>query len=454
MLNQNESNLLKELALAHDDLVESNIAFTDSYIGEFGEFYASRLLGLTRFNRSYKGADASDKLGKRYQIKCRILSKPGFNYKIKVTDSNSFDYLVIVHLNEFFELIGMYQIGAVAENATYSISASALSNQLDIKKIKISADENKKIIRFSKALSNVKSLSFCKSGNLVGNVGEYLAAKRLNLTLAKSNQKGFDAVDEQGRKYEIKSRRVYDSSRRNSETRRINNLVGKETDFLIIVILDHDFACSGMWLLDPSKILNPKSANLKIINTTDGVLNLVPSKISYLKDRDLYAEPLNKKLVKKKAIKKGPAVKDDKIEKKEVIEKKKYPGYLFAIPAIIFYIAVIIPNTSFFEGLFYFALVSLFAHNRYEKANREPRKPGKPGDWLEALPPEFKAIRERGRNNPHADHEVNNPKQIIIKKYKSNSKKSALRKNINLDIHVDCECEGCLNGYCDGDCGR
>lgn len=40
--------------------------------------------------------------------------------------------------------------------------------------------------------------------------------------------------------------------------------------------------CSGMWIMPMKNIINPKSANLKIVNTTIGVKNLVPSQISWL----------------------------------------------------------------------------------------------------------------------------------------------------------------------------
>ena len=63
---------------------------------------------------------------------------------------------------------------------------------------------------------------------------------------------------------------------------RINNLIGKNADYLIVVTLNHAFECSGMWIMPMKNIINPKSANLKIVNTTIGVKNLVPSQISWL----------------------------------------------------------------------------------------------------------------------------------------------------------------------------
>lgn len=82
--------------------------------------------------------------------------------------------------------------------------------------------------------------------------------------------------------FEIKTRRVYESGRRVSETRRLNNLVGKSADYLVVVALDRSFKCAGMWLIPMQNLTNPKSANLKVVNSTIGTLNVIPSKISWL----------------------------------------------------------------------------------------------------------------------------------------------------------------------------
>lgn len=130
---------------------------------------------------------------------------------------------------------------------------------------------------------NLQKEGIIRSRKVVGDIGEYYACKRLNLKLSSNkNEKGLDAIGQGGLTFEIKTRRVYDSERRTSETRRINNLIGKNADYLIVVTLNHAFECSGMWIMPMKNIINPKSANLKIVNTTIGVKNLVPSQISWL----------------------------------------------------------------------------------------------------------------------------------------------------------------------------
>ena len=78
----------------------------------------------------------------------------------------------------------------------------------------------------------------------------------MNLKLSSNkNEKGLDAIGQGGLTFEIKTRRVYDSERRTSETRRINNLIGKNADYLIVVTLNHAFECSGMWIMPMKNII-------------------------------------------------------------------------------------------------------------------------------------------------------------------------------------------------------
>ena len=122
-----------------------------------------------------------------------------------------------------------------------------------------------------------------RSRRIVGDLGEFYASQELNLTLNENkNEKGVDAIDKKGVKYEIKTRRVYESGRRTGKSRRLNNLVGKISEFLIVVALDRSFRCSGMWLIPLKNIYNPKSAHLQIVNTTPGTKQIVKSKIDWL----------------------------------------------------------------------------------------------------------------------------------------------------------------------------
>ena len=121
-----------------------------------------------------------------------------------------------------------------------------------------------------------------KSKRVVGDLGEYYASKKLNLTLNNNNsEKGYDAIDENGDTYEIKTRRVYDSKRRKSNSRRIR-ILGKTAKWLIVVTLDKSFKCDGMWKMLLANVINPKSAHLGVVKTTKDVEIICNTKINWL----------------------------------------------------------------------------------------------------------------------------------------------------------------------------
>ncbi len=79
------------------------------------------------------------------------------------------------------------------------------------------------------------------SNNPVADYAEYLAAKKFKLTLTKSSNKGFDAVDGEGLRYQIKSRRItgHNQSRQLSV---IRNLDDKPFDVLVAILFNSDFS--------------------------------------------------------------------------------------------------------------------------------------------------------------------------------------------------------------------
>ena len=259
--------LLKEFANCSDKLFTLGIIRTDSFTGEIGEFIASKYFKLSLAGKSTKAYDGVCPKGYKYQIKSKVISNNNFTHHISNLKYQDFDYLVVVYFTE------EYIIGA----------SSVLSFSQNIARLKLLQKEQVAIRNFAQSYLNLQKEGIIRSRKVVGDIGEYYACKRLNLKLSSNkNEKGLDAIGQGGLTFEIKTRRVYDSERRTSETRRINNLIGKNADYLIVVTLNHAFECSGMWIMPMKNIINPKSANLKIVNTTIGVKNLVPSQISWL----------------------------------------------------------------------------------------------------------------------------------------------------------------------------
>ena len=81
---------------------------------------------------------------------------------------------------------------------------------------------------------------------ITGEVGEYEAARLLDLRLEAARAPGFDATDEVGTRYQIKSRAL------STEDRRRSQRVGKinlehEWDKVVLVLMNKSFDTSEIW---------------------------------------------------------------------------------------------------------------------------------------------------------------------------------------------------------------
>ena len=96
---------------------------------------------------------------------------------------------------------------------------------------------NKIIAQYLNAKKQLKELGILRTDRaLEGDLAEWLVAKQLNLKLADSNvQKGYDATDDDGKTYQIKSRIVSDLSQYTSFD--IKN-IDFDFDFLICVFFN------------------------------------------------------------------------------------------------------------------------------------------------------------------------------------------------------------------------
>lgn len=75
--------------------------------------------------------------------------------------------------------------------------------------------------------------------NPIGDYTEWLVRRRMGLTEAPSNQKGFDATDNNGKRYQIKGRREEGTSVQFSPVR---DLKKRHFDFLIAVAFNNDYS--------------------------------------------------------------------------------------------------------------------------------------------------------------------------------------------------------------------
>jgi len=322
-----DRKLLLEFANSSDQLLELGVISTDSFTGEIGEFYACQAYNLNKSNRVNQGFDAVCKLGNRYQVKAKI-SKGQFDYSISGLKKELFEFLVVVYCDKYYNLLKIVKIPVnKIESDNFRLSNTNIDQfeYYDLKKIKIPIAVINKIGHFAELYNQLIKQNIIRSRRIVGDIGEFYAADRLNLKLEENkNSKGLDAKDKNGISFEIKTRRVYDSDRRISQTRRINGLVGKSAEYLIVVTLDRKFSCSGMWIMPTKNILNPKSAKLQIVNNTLGVKNLVPSQIGYLQTGEKFVGSgnINKINKKKKAEKNIKEVVKNKSTRKNISHKQ------------------------------------------------------------------------------------------------------------------------------------
>lgn len=98
------------------------------------------------------------------------------------------------------------------------------------------------LVTFGDILEELKERGILKTrNNPVADYSEWLVSKSLGFTLQNNSKSGFDAMDSNGTKYQIKGRRLSDVNK-SKQLSVIRNLKDNEFDFLIGIIFDKDFA--------------------------------------------------------------------------------------------------------------------------------------------------------------------------------------------------------------------
>lgn len=288
-MNNDKLKLLTDFANQSDVLFDLGIIRTDSFTGEIGEYVAAQYFDFKKTNRVERAIDGIDKKGLKYQVKAKVVDSDKISFGIGNLDIEEIDYLIVVYFDLYYNIKQIIKISSShLPKGKVGISNKFL-NSIDYdliegNQIKIPEKHKIEIKRFGELYEKLREVEIIRSRRIVGDIGEFYASEHLNLFLSDNkNQKGVDALDSKGNTYEIKTRRVYESGRRTGKSRRLNNLVGKDSTYLIVVALDRSFRCAGMWLMPMKNVHNPKSAHLQIVNTTPGVRNIVKSRIDWLK---------------------------------------------------------------------------------------------------------------------------------------------------------------------------
>ena len=273
--------LLKEFASQSDKLFNLGVLRSDSFTGDIGEFIARKFYNLSLVDKSTKEIDAIDNANLSYQIK----SSTGKSIRLT---NKKYDYLVCIYFDDLYNIKKIIKIDLKdIANDKFSVNNKFLLNTQhvneNLQNVNIEEDLMLEIKKFGKIYNKLLQENIIKSKRVVGDLGEYYASKQLNLMLNFNNsEKGYDAVDKNGETYEIKTRRVYNSERRKSNSRRIR-ILGKTAKWLIVVTLDKNFECDGMWKMLMKDVNNPKSAHLGVVKSTKDVEIIVNTEIEWLK---------------------------------------------------------------------------------------------------------------------------------------------------------------------------
>ena len=91
-----------------------------------------------------------------------------------------------------------------------------------------------------------------KPFGITGEFGECMTAKLLGLELAKARQKGYDAIDKDGHKIEIKSRRLRDENPRSATFDGIR--IKDDWDCLMLILFDEKFAPKAIYGASKDKL--------------------------------------------------------------------------------------------------------------------------------------------------------------------------------------------------------
>ena len=129
---------------------------------------------------------------------------------------------------------------------------------------------------FADILDELKERSVVRTrNNPVADYAEWLIARSLGLTLERNSRAGYDAINNRGERFQIKSRRL-DPTNKSRQLSVIRNLRNNEFDYLIGVLFEKNFAVKEAYKI-PHEIIEKytrfsKHQNGHILNLKGKIL--------------------------------------------------------------------------------------------------------------------------------------------------------------------------------------
>jgi len=108
--------------------------------------------------------------------------------------------------------------------------------------------------RYTEIIEELQGARIIRSSKVVSDYGEYISSKKLNLKLMPNSvNKGYDAVDKNGKRYEIKSRKSTTKSRA-TVIPAPNKDQLRTADFLVAIIFNDDWSIRDFVKIPMSKV--------------------------------------------------------------------------------------------------------------------------------------------------------------------------------------------------------
>jgi hypothetical protein len=112
---------------------------------------------------------------------------------------------------------------------------------------------------YAELMDELRSRGICRSSNNpVADYTEWLVAKKLSLELRGNSSSGYDAVDEAGRRYQVKGRRLTPQNQ-STQLSALRNLEDVPFDFLAAVVYNPDFTVAYAALVPHGVVLKNSS---------------------------------------------------------------------------------------------------------------------------------------------------------------------------------------------------
>ncbi len=107
---------------------------------------------------------------------------------------------------------------------------------------------------FANILDELKERKVVRTrNNPVADYAEWLVTQQFGLSLERSSKRGYDAIDQNGKRYQIKSRRL-DPTNESRLLSVIRNLDTNEFDYLVGVLFNRDFTVKEAYKIPHSVI--------------------------------------------------------------------------------------------------------------------------------------------------------------------------------------------------------